>query len=54
MWIPTVVEVIAAAVIVDINVVVVIPTGSPVLWPGVKDAEPEAPVLKAGIPAKHH
>jgi hypothetical protein len=54
MRIPTVVEVIAVSVIVDINIIVVIPVRSPIFWPRVKDTEPEAPVLETRIPSKHH
>ena len=52
--IPAVVQVIAVPGIIDIDIVVVVPIGCPVLWPRVKNAEPKAPVLKGGIPAKNH
>jgi hypothetical protein len=52
--IPTVVHVIAVPGVIDIHIIVVVPVVWPVFWPRVNNAEPEAAVLKAGIPANHH
>jgi len=52
--IPAVVQVVAIAGIIHVQVVAVIPSSRPVLWPGVKDAEPKAPELKGGISANDY
>jgi len=52
--IPTVVHVIAVPGIVDIHIIVVIPIVRPVFRPRIKDTEPKAAVLEAGIPANHY
>ena len=49
--IPAVVQVIAVAGIVDVDVIVVVPVVGPVFRPRVGEAEPKAAVLKAGISA---
>ena len=49
--IPAVVQVIAVARVVDVDVIVVIPIAGPVFRPGIGKAEPIAAVLKAGIAA---
>jgi hypothetical protein len=52
--IPAVVQVIAVARIVDVDVIVVVPVAGPVFRPGVGQAEPIAAVLKAGISTDDH
>src|ERR1039457_1879120 len=51
--IPTVVQVIAVPRVVDIYIIVVIPSVRPVFWPRIHETEPKAAVLESGIPAIH-
>jgi hypothetical protein len=51
--IPAVVHVVAAVYVRDINVVIVVPVGSPVIRPRINRAEPVTVVLEARISADH-
>jgi hypothetical protein len=51
MRIPAVVQIIAVTRVVDVHVIVVIPSVGPVFRPGIGQAEPITAVLKAGISA---
>jgi hypothetical protein len=52
--IPAIVQIIAIPGVIDIHIIVVVPVVTPVFWPRVKETEPKAPILEAGIPAKQH
>ncbi len=52
--IPAVVQVISAIVVGYVNVVGLVPVVSPVIWIGIKDAEPIATVLEARKTAHYH
>jgi hypothetical protein len=51
--IPTVIHVVAVVYVGDVNVVIVVPVGSPVIRPWINRAEPVAVVLEAGISADY-
>jgi hypothetical protein len=52
--IPAVIQVIAVARVVDVDVIVVVPVVGPVFRPGIGEAEPIAAILKAGVAADDH
>jgi len=54
LGIPTVVQVIAVIGIVDVHVVVFVPVVGPVFGDRIKETEPVAVVLEAGIAAKNY
>jgi hypothetical protein len=49
--IPAVVHVVAVVYVRDVNVVIVVPVGSPVIRPGINRTEPVAVILEARISA---
>jgi hypothetical protein len=52
--IPTVVQVIAVARVVNVDIIVVVPVVGPIFRPGLGEAEPEATILETGVSADDH